>query len=779
MDDAIEGALAALGETSVPRGSSKYRFRYEQRHRKQEHEVEGWLLELHKSWREAVPDGESLVLFFEYIRIRYYELYDRTLAYSTLRALVRAAIASLGDAGNDRRIGADDRNLFIITQELLRLLFDDAHIFQPINRGSTEGVIRAVAMPLAGRRQTNLHGALPRTEGVLALLDHFSNRPSTDWRTVLSEELRAEAEALRLVYDGIGHAAAALDGHETALRKLVREESIRTHRAPNGGRIPLSLETEVYERLVESRQHIATNIDLLDKNCDDCHLSPQVKSRVSELSSRLRPWKVILDQMAATGQAGPDVLSLPNVTIRYCFPFAVKADEEDLRKLHPALERRMPGRDRHEPRYANEDEGTLLSELSRCLASVTIISGISIRNLNLTEFWQGVGHEMFGGVKVEFPSLTDSEEPDDPWVVWAELSRLGNHCLCVERKLSNPTPHELYAALRSGAHYSGGWSYRFGWAVADSTQAPMWRTVDDLSHDLILAIARTLGADPNNEPDYLHGPFHQLVVVTARGSLGNGPQEIAGTLGDQYGGKLLRTNHYRLAATLEEWVRYAVIESDASLAVTAAEFGYFDDWLFSLAEITVVGVSGNPSWQTQAYVEACQFAASWRPLLLMWNREVMAALEPSSQESAAELRELEQEVRRSILTIYSEELCRLHVHRRYLDGMLKAVGTSSIIHDLERQLESAGSLIAKHEREDQEMTDRTRNLFLAVLAVFGVLNVSTVFAVLDLGNNRGLITSHAWIVWEGVVQLAFFLGAIGVLGIAYWRSPGRKPGRRR
>ena len=98
-------------------------------------------------------------------------------------------------------------------------------------------------------------------------------------------------------------------------------------------------------------------------------------------------------------------------------------------------------------------------------------------------------------------------------------------------------------------------------------------------------------------------------------------------LNSLYGARLFRTNLHRDAATLEEWLRYPVTESDGSSNVTQATFGYTGNWLSVLDDTTIFGIVGNPSWQADSYLEAVQFAASWVPRLRLWNRQLMRALE--------------------------------------------------------------------------------------------------------------------------------------------------------
>ena len=357
-----------------------------------------------------------------------------------------------------------------------------------------------------------------------------------------------------------------------------------------------------------------------------------------------------------------------------------------------------------------------------------------MKALELTDFWAGAGEGMYGGNSVSLPGLWDKHHPGDEWRVWMDLSRLENHCLCIERTLSDPTPHELYKALRCPADYSRDADYRYGWAEHGSWY---WRGLDEFAHDVILAVAQGL-ADEDDDPEYVKGHFHIMVLVDADVSI----TELDG----RYGAEILRTNVNRDAATLEEWVRYPATERMGQPETAQGNFGYKENSWSVLDDTTIFGVAGNPSWQATAYLEAVQFAASWTPRLLLWNRELLQALEdPAGQKDhraiRPDLRQLEQTVRRSVAFAHAEELCRLRSDRRYLEWMMEAVGTTSIQEDLERRIHTIGLLITENEKKEQDRRDGRRNFFLGAIALFGVLNVSTLFAVLDAGDQSGFFKS--------------------------------------
>jgi hypothetical protein len=154
----------------------------------------------------------------------------------------------------------------------------------------------------------------------------------------------------------------------------------------------------------------------------------------------------------------------------------------------------------------------------------------------------------------------------------------------------------------------------------------------------------------------------------------------------------------------------------------------------------------------------------------------MQALEPlpGKKRELSDLRELEQTVRRSVASAHAEELCRLRSDRRYLEWMMEAVGTTAIQEDLERRIHTMRLLITETEKKEQDRLDLRRNFFLGLIAIFGVLNVSTLFAVLDAGDSRGLFKSHTAITVELIVQLALFaIVAMTFVGVGRWRLKKR------
>jgi hypothetical protein len=473
-------------------------------------------------------------------------------------------------------------------------------------------------------------------------------------------------------------------------------------------------------------------------------------------------------------------MRLPRVHVRYCFPFAVKVDETAVGQMSSALEKKIPGvrteTSEQTGMAAPGDFSTLESVLNEGLTKLDGATA-TVTSLELTDFWAGAGEGMYGGNRVELPALSDEHHPDQEWRAWIDLSRLENHCLCIERTLKDPTPHQLYKALRCPADYSRGPGYRYRW---DGRQHGYWRGLDEFAHDVILTVAKALAGEP--PPKYIKGHFQIIVLVDADVSA----TDIEGL----YGAELLCTNVNRDAATLEEWVRYPAAKNNGIPEDARGNFGYKENWWSMLEDTTVFGVVGNPSWQATSYQEAAQYAASWTPRLMLWNRELMEELEKRSargkpgaktrekakknRKDLADLHTLEQTVRRSVTDAHAEELCRLRADRRYLDWMMEAVGTTGIQEDLERRIHAMRLLISENERKEQDRMDTRRNFFLGAIALFGVLNVSAVFAVLDSGNSSGLFKSHGAIRYELYAQgILVALVVVVFVAVELWRRSDR------
>ena len=186
----------------------------------------------------------------------------------------------------------------------------------------------------------------------------------------------------------------------------------------------------------------------------------------------------------ATAYRDSKPMRLPTVQIRYCFPFAVKVGEDRLGELSSALRKRVPGAGDEDDGSGGADNHDVVPGLGGVLDKrlKDLDQGsVTLKTLELTDFWAGAGEGMYGGQTASLPGLWDKHHPGDEWRVWVDLSRLENHCLCIERTLTDPTPHELYKALRCPADYARDVDYRYGWAEHGWTGAASMNSRTTLS----------------------------------------------------------------------------------------------------------------------------------------------------------------------------------------------------------------------------------------------------------------------------------------------------------
>jgi hypothetical protein len=505
-----------------------------------------------------------------------------------------------------------------------------------------------------------------------------------------------------------------------------------------------------------------------------------------QILSCFEPWERLLTDVraivvAGTGAAGAAgrVLVPRRVSIRYCYPFAVDAKEQ---ARHP-LDRRQ-----------KEDLEKLLEqlkrELNKAFGAISIKVG-ELGSLMPTEFF-AKGPGLYGGVRVGLPEIefrfepppgVDGDERGGRCKVWVVLSHLGNHCLCIEpESFDVPPPHLLYRALHIGTPVAVG-ARVFLTAPPGGTPVG-WDNLHSFSRDVIQAIASipfwgTDGHLPAAER-FERGNLHEIVVVRTDDPLGIYPEEIAVVLDRVAGGRILVRSVQRTATTLEEWVRYPPVPRNESRGpgpaiVGIPEMGLAGDWCISTGETTVFGIVAAPSWHSDVYVEAAQFASSLSPQLRLWNRHIgstIRSLEPDSdgeeggEEEAELLRRIESQVRLRVEQIKTEELTATLAHRRFLDQLLEMAALSRLQGELEAQLQAAERLTDWFSEHAQQESDRRRQVLLAAIALFGLFEVGT---LLSIANTTGFpklffITVRKG-VWEDWLMLVLFL--LAVLAVIY------------
>ena len=337
IDRQITYALHVLGESGVEE-TAKWENRLRRRGTREETikavrahfsgQLETWQF----SYREEGP-----VPFFERMRERCYDLYDKTNAWDTITALAQVVSAAIGPQVRGEA-GPGDAIILDAISRFLALLDVDMAIYKAVNRGHTRSVI------------DNCSAAQPKAQELEDLLDSGgSSDRSVDpgrGKEQLRKELRAEAHAL-------ARCTAELDKPPRPWpRTKTRSGSITTitvgrKRRRGGrrsGRAPVLAGPPVDQRPVRRRRQVKIIIRRLEEEqrISTEELGADSLQRAKDIASRLDPWASLLRSVAqAYDDSKP--MRLPNVQIRYCFPFAVKVPEERIGELSSALRKRVPG----------------------------------------------------------------------------------------------------------------------------------------------------------------------------------------------------------------------------------------------------------------------------------------------------------------------------------------------------------------------------------------------------------------------------------------------------
>jgi hypothetical protein len=708
-------------------------------------------------------------------------VWDRSLAYRTIEAVADAVDDIVArDAGKSAPVDWQ-RATWRAVGAALRVMYLDSLIFAQMNLSCAEkvqSVARNEAIPRLRKIREDLDGALRELAG----------QPGESWREIrlCVSYIRGYAEQMAAYYGVMENTAGVLVRFERWLASA-REDS--GQRAP--GLWPLSLDAELRAQIVAALAALA-----------------EVKGKLSgHPLSEIEPWEQLLIGLRDLMTAGPDrgdavsVLIPRRVWVRYCFPFAVQNDDG---KRANRLLRVQYLKDPDDPL-----SGTLRHPLSRRLQEALDRAVGEHRmqvgepeELAQTEFFQVGEDGHFGGIRIKLlPDLTF--DPDflgeagrRPYRAWLDLNRMGNFCLCVEaaEPMAGIAPPRLYRALRAGTPFvhgepvallprqdageeaGGAGGQPLKW---DNLYAFAWGVIKAATDAYFAALQQDLGARPAPSR-YVRGNLHEVVVVQTDGAIATQSEEIARQLGHALGGRILLRSVQRAAGTLEEWTRFPPLQhAQASAVVAVPEIGYAGDWFVHTGETTVFGIVAVPSWFRDIYPEAAEFASSWSPVLQLWNRRLQDSLKTvikdldrkhdiASRDTSDKLREVEQQVRHHLAEINADDLCATLAYRRFLDGLLDAVGIRRLEQELEAQLESAERLADYfHQQEEKRSTGR-RDILLFVITLLGVFSLADFLALLDTTNFQahvGFIRLPQDGRWQDLLVLILF--ALAVIGGAY------------
>ncbi|MGD0702856.1 MAG: hypothetical protein ABSA02_23610 [Trebonia sp.] len=493
--------------------------------------------------------------------------------------------------------------------------------------------------------------------------------------------------------------------------------------------------------------------------------------------SRCEPWERLLVEIREivscttrlSGTATPARVFVPKrVLIRYCYPFAVEADERTAGCLD---------------KLRKKD----LDEAFRAIGIEVGEPGL----LTSTLFFDP-DSGLYGGRRLDLPDIEIRHEPPpgassggrgERCKVWVYLAYMGNHCLCIEPEpLDAPLPHLLYRALKAGTPVTLG-----AMVTVVGTDAT-WDNLHLFSRDVIKAVATAsfwpVKEDPPTADRLVRGSLHEIVVVRTDGLLGEHSEEITDALDRSVGGRLLARSVQRAMNTLDEWVRYPPVPRTGRQGAVPAiaglpELGLAGDWCTHTGETTVFGIVAAPSWHSDVYLEAAQFVSSWPPLLRLWSSRLLSVIRTAESHSdkgsdAEKLRLIESQVRLHLAQTKAEELTAT-LAPRFLDQLLEMAGLGRLQGELEAQLVAAERLTdwfnerarqradeeyrknEERHREDEDKrqrSDQRRNWLLGVIGLFTIFEVGT---FLGLVNTTQFGAPGVWEVW---LMLTLFVLAL-------------------
>ena len=675
-----------------------------------------------------------------------WKLWDISLAYNTLRVVEEATDAFVDSAARDSQSAQDWVPALRALGQAMSLIIADTRIFREINLSSAEGL------------KTEANTAV-ETLGAIESALNPASLGSPPWKddegTSLIEGLATisrEAQQCRMFYAALASAAEALIEFESWLAAAPRVGS------PAKGS---SDSPPVRPEPLTSINNAITRFQDTEHSFEALTLE------------RSEPWDRLLVEVldivdpgrngksTAVGIGKSNKVFIPKrVTIRYCYPFAVEANEED-----PLLLKDL----------VKADLETALKKLP-----------LEVHELNAlapTQFFaRDVG--LYGGVRVDLPDITFSYEQlngaasdgkEAHCKVWLDLSDMGNHCLCIQPgPLEAPVPHLLYRAVRAGTPFVLGEK-----VVLDKPDAPTEVAWDDLqlfSRDVIEAIAMAdfwnLDEDIPIEERFVRGNLHEVIVVRTEEPVSPQSEDVADKLENAVGGRLLLRSIQRTATTLEEWIRYPRLprpETQGGISPIEGipEMGLEGDWCTQTGETTVFGIVAAPSWHSDVYVEAAQFVSSWSPLLRLWGRRFQRSIEASrpgadQRNGARTLRQVERNVRLRLTQIRAEDLCATLAHRRFLDQLMGMAKFDRPQAELEAQLQAAERLTDWSDEEQHRHADSRRQVLLGVIALFAVFELG---GFLSLANDTGFkfMTITRGVAEDWLVLFVFLLCLIAAV----------------
>jgi len=802
-----------------------------------------------RAWADPLEPEEQIRMLL-HLWWECFGLWDRSLAYRTIEAVADAVAKVVAVAVAVAEVEVEDED-GVVTEVDVMAEVDVVSAradWPPWQRDTWLAVGAALKlMQLDGRvfKETNLSCAEKLrsvTREAIPQMEEIQDRLKCAWHQLM-EQPGGAGKKIRPCVSYIWEYTRQISAYyhvieKTAGTMMEFECWLASARPASGPQHPGAASPALW-RLSwddERRAEVVQALEFLEKKRAESRFS-------SYILSEIQPWEqmliVLRDLMTRDPERdiAPSVLIPRQVWVRYCFPFAVQDDDGKRAKrlLHglPKVDPDDPSPDSGPEQSPDQDQ----SETSQIPLNIRLKEQLGEVGLDLkigeptklaqTEFFQvGTGtDEHFGGIRIDLPDLTFVRDfLDDvgrrPYQAWLDLNRMGNFCLCVEatEPLKDIPPQRLYRALRAGTPFVFGEPVTLAPQYADERpggevgQPPQWDNLHTFARGMIRAVAdayyfpdcKQAREAPTDLDHYVRTNPHVVVVVQTDAPIAVQAEEIAGQLDSAVGGRILLRSLQRAAGTLEEWTRFPPLQSARASAVVAVpEIGYAGDWFVHTGETTVFGIVAVPAWLRAVYPEVAQFASSWSPVLQLWNRRLQKVIRKGRGKGDAatgadsdELRNVEQEVRRHLAEINAEDLCATLAYRRFLDGLLAAVGIGRLEKELEAQLQAAEQLtdyFYQHEeklhQQEENKAAKRRDILLTLITLLGVFSLADFLALLDTTDYHG----HIGFIrlsyegrWQDVLVLVIFgLAVIGGIFAFFqdwlrnWWVRSARPGKSR